>query len=489
MIIPLHKRPDWRDPPLVTLLLMLVLAAVYVLAQSQDRYYEKEAYVFYFRSDLPALELPRYLDYLQHTGHEKAAARLRQLWQRDATRGRVATFHALQADGDFQRALASDSIIRPGSADYARWREQRRRFEALLERVAAYRFGLIPARFSFSDLWTYFFLHADGWHLLFNLLFLFTFGFILEMTWGRAATLATFVGAGVLSGLFFVLLEPGSARWGVGASGAIAGLAGAYLALFGLRKVRFFYFLLVYFDSVTAPAILVLPVWLAYEAADYFLGMSQMNNLAHVGGLLTGAAAGLLALRVPGLVVVRHLETEPPDQALREGLDAVRRHVVRLELDQARALLGALAQRWPGHPEVLAQRFNLAKLQPQSEEFRRAAQAVLELEQDDDNTVNLMHRVFQDLQRYAPKALPADEQAVRLMRRFLACGWLESAEAILDHLLDRTPAPAGLPEAVAALVKAFARAGNAARARELVELLQARFPDSEAARQLRHVRF
>ncbi len=194
-------------------------------------------------------------------------------------------------------------------------------------------------------------------------------------------------------------------------------------------------------------------------------------------------------LRVPGLVVVRHLETEPPDQALREGLDAVRRHVVRLELDQARALLGALAQRWPGHPEVLAQRFNLAKLQPQSEEFRRAAQAVLELEQDDDNTVNLMHRVFQDLQRYAPEALPADEQAVRLMRRFLACGWLESAEAILDHLLDRTPAPAGLPEAVAALVKAFARAGNAARARELVELLQARFPDSEAARQLRHVRF
>ncbi|MDZ7748084.1 MAG: rhomboid family intramembrane serine protease [Halofilum sp. (in: g-proteobacteria)] len=80
----------------------------------------------------------------------------------------------------------------------------------------------------------------------------------------------------------------------VGASGAVAGLMGLCGVLYGRRPIRFFYFIGVYADYVKAPALVLLGLWLGKEVFQ-FLRYSELSNVAytaHIGGLLTGAAAG-----------------------------------------------------------------------------------------------------------------------------------------------------------------------------------------------------
>ena len=96
------------------------------------------------------------------------------------------------------------------------------------------------------------------------LLFLFIFGFALEIALGRWVYLGLYLLSGVASHLLWWALDP---VWvtGVGASGAISGLMGMYIGVYGLRKINFFYWLIFVFGTVRWPALAILPVWLANE--------------------------------------------------------------------------------------------------------------------------------------------------------------------------------------------------------------------------------
>ena len=67
-IIPVGDRVDWKRPPLVTLLLILINCGVYFFFQLGDERQDARAITYYFSSELPNIELHRYADYLEQKG-------------------------------------------------------------------------------------------------------------------------------------------------------------------------------------------------------------------------------------------------------------------------------------------------------------------------------------------------------------------------------------------------------------------------------------
>ena len=137
------------------------------------------------------------------------------------------------------------------------------------------------------------FLHGGWLHLLGNMLFLYVFGNNVEDRLGRLKYLAFYLGCGYAATYGFSFLDSGSMQPLVGASGAIAGVLGAYLVLYPRAKVlsllTFFFFL-----PVRLPAWLVLGSWFVlqyfYFRGAGVAGASGVAYGAHVIGFVVGAA-------------------------------------------------------------------------------------------------------------------------------------------------------------------------------------------------------
>jgi membrane associated rhomboid family serine protease len=146
------------------------------------------------------------------------------------------------------------------------------------------------------------FLHSSWTHLLGNMLFLAIFGNNIEDRMGRLRFLLFYLVCGYAAGYGFALTDPSSTQPLVGASGAIAGVLGAYLVVYprarvwGLIPVLFFL-------PLRVPAWLMLGMWFvlqAFYASGY--GTAQAGAVAyaaHVAGFVVGALLGLTLRRRP----------------------------------------------------------------------------------------------------------------------------------------------------------------------------------------------
>jgi membrane associated rhomboid family serine protease len=136
------------------------------------------------------------------------------------------------------------------------------------------------------------FLHGGWLHLLGNMLFLFVFGNNVEDRLGRLKFLAFYLFCGYVAAYGFALSTPDSTQPLIGASGAIAGVLGAYIVLFPRARVTSVVpFLL--FLPLRLPAWLVLGFWFllqwAYSAGGALASGADVAYLAHVAGFLAGA--------------------------------------------------------------------------------------------------------------------------------------------------------------------------------------------------------
>lgn len=147
--------------------------------------------------------------------------------------------------------------------------------------------GFVPARLAHGWIWqpfTYAFLHGGLFHLLFNLLILWSIGCELESLWGRKVFLAFFFvcasGAALCSGIFSLVgVGPGVFSPVVGSSGVVYGLLLAYGILFGDRTMYFFMLFPMqakYFVMLLGGIELV---------SSVFYGRNGVAHLAHLGGM------------------------------------------------------------------------------------------------------------------------------------------------------------------------------------------------------------
>jgi len=144
------------------------------------------------------------------------------------------------------------------------------------------------------------FLHGGFFHIGGNLLYLWIFGNNIEDQLGHLKFLMFYLGCGVLAGLTQWAFDPTSTVPTVGASGAIAGVMGAYILRFPRAQILTLLPLIVVFTTVRIPAILFLGLWFAQQALFSLATLSDQVNLgatgvaywAHSGGFAFGLILG-----------------------------------------------------------------------------------------------------------------------------------------------------------------------------------------------------
>ncbi|HEY0919383.1 rhomboid family intramembrane serine protease [Devosia sp.] len=141
-----------------------------------------------------------------------------------------------------------------------------------------------------ANLVTYAFLHADWLHLLTNMLFLWIFGDNIEDAMGHARFLLFYFACAVLAALAHLALNLDGNGPLIGASGAVAGVMGAYVLLYPHARV-FVLARIVVPIPLPVPALWMLGVWVATQLFYVLIGSQQsVAWWAHLGGVAAGAA-------------------------------------------------------------------------------------------------------------------------------------------------------------------------------------------------------
>lgn len=157
--------------------------------------------------------------------------------------------------------------------------------------------AFIPARFqadpagSFLTLFTSMFMHAGWMHLLGNMLYLWIFGDNVEDFLGHGKFLSFYLLCGLGATFAQMSFSLGSTIPNLGASGAIAGVLGAYIVLFPQRRVQ----VLVLRSVVLLPAVVVIGVWIVLQLFSGIGSIAAMAGesggvayMAHIGGFAAG---------------------------------------------------------------------------------------------------------------------------------------------------------------------------------------------------------
>jgi membrane associated rhomboid family serine protease len=162
------------------------------------------------------------------------------------------------------------------------------------------RHGIVPVRFfnagmisdMIAPLFSFMFLHGGWLHVISNMLYLWIFGDNVEDRMGHFRYLVFYLMCGVASGLVQLFVSPASRIPIVGASGAIAGVMGAYLLLYPYGRVVTLIFIFFFVQVVQIPAFFFLVFWFMLQ---FFSGAASMAGQeggvawwAHVGGFLCG---------------------------------------------------------------------------------------------------------------------------------------------------------------------------------------------------------
>jgi membrane associated rhomboid family serine protease len=165
-------------------------------------------------------------------------------------------------------------------------------------------FGVVPARVTapgeplggvVTPLVTAMFLHGGWLHVIGNMLFLWVFGDNVEDRLGHIGFLAFYLLTGVAANVAHVLINPASTVPTIGASGAVAGVLGAYILFFPGARVVTLVPVGFFLQVVELPAFLFLGIWFLIQFASGFFslgtGMGRSGGVAwwaHVGGFAAG---------------------------------------------------------------------------------------------------------------------------------------------------------------------------------------------------------
>ncbi len=166
-------------------------------------------------------------------------------------------------------------------------------------------YGLVPDQVRFSAIITSMFLHGGWLHVLGNMWFLWIFGDNIEDLLGHGKFLVFYLLCGVAAAIGQVVANPYSTIPMVGASGAIAGVMGAYLVKFPRARVLTLVFILFFITTIEIPAPIILGYWFVIQLfsglgsasfAKTHVSQGGTAFFAHVAGFL----AGMVLVKVMG---------------------------------------------------------------------------------------------------------------------------------------------------------------------------------------------
>lgn len=156
-------------------------------------------------------------------------------------------------------------------------------------------YGLVPDQFRLSALVTSMFLHAGWLHLIGNMWFFWVFGSHIEDAIGSGRFLLFYLLCGIAAAVVQFFTTFGSPVATIGASGAIAGIMGAFLVLYPRVRVVTLVFIVIFITTIELPAAFMLLYWFAIQLLSGFSSFGSISPgsggvawFAHVGGFLFG---------------------------------------------------------------------------------------------------------------------------------------------------------------------------------------------------------
>ncbi len=165
------------------------------------------------------------------------------------------------------------------------------------------KYALVPSQLRLTTLLTSLFLHGGWLHIIGNMMFLWAFGKSLEDAMGHGKFLAFYLLCGIAGGLVHSIFHPYSTIPSIGASGAIAGVMGAYLITFPRAYIHTLVVLVVFVTVADIPAAFVLLYWFAIQVVSGYTSVTHIQVVdagtayfAHIGGFV----AGMLLITVMG---------------------------------------------------------------------------------------------------------------------------------------------------------------------------------------------
>jgi membrane associated rhomboid family serine protease len=181
------------------------------------------------------------------------------------------------------------------------------------------RFAMIPAEVTNSlsmhslgaalrpatTILTSMFLHGGAWHVLGNMLYLFIFGAAVEYRMDASRYAAFYFASGIAAALATILIAPESRVPVIGASGAIAGVLGAYFIFYPRGGITTILPIFIFIQVIEIPAVIYLLLWFAIQlyagiaAGQQGAAMGGVAWWAHVGGFLFGLALAPLLAKNP----------------------------------------------------------------------------------------------------------------------------------------------------------------------------------------------
>jgi membrane associated rhomboid family serine protease len=432
LILPMERTFSIRRPPIVTFLLLIVNVIVFMTTSGSDEELLLAAVDAYDNEQILEAEFPLFQAYLKSNSVDA---------------GRWNTLESAGELDDQERFYATAQMLT--DPEYAQYLERNTDWftfeqldaleakasivETFVEQLSYLRYGFIPAEFSFLTMFSSQLLHGDMLHLIGNMVILVLIGITVEQLLGSFNFLLFYLLSGAIGSAVFGLVHLGSPVPLVGASGAISGLMGMYVAAYGKRPIRFFYWIGVYFNYVRLPALYMLPVWVGKEIFDYFLTDSNVAYSAHAGGLVAGAALVLAGKSSFSRIDTEIIENRDKDLEYREDLEYALQLIDRADFPAARGALQRLLESYPGDSRALFQLVQLEKVQPETKAYHLATfnylKSVLPTGSLDKDALGVIRGYWSSA---VPGPRIGGQTLAKLINKVIALGELDLAKTICE---------------------------------------------------------
>ena len=320
---------------------------------------------------------------------------------------------------------------------------------ASLDNFPYRKWGYIPADRSLLALLTYMFIHGGWLHLFGNLLLLYITGPFIEDLWGRPIYASFYLVVGALSALMYASHYPNFTGPLIGASGAIAGVMGAFLINFYKTKINFFYWIGFFFrGTFEAPAFVMLPLWVLLEFFNANVvdsiqaegsGGGGVAHWAHVWGFVFGVlvAVGMKHLKIAEKYI--HPKIEAKIQSDEGAIDVVitamhKKNMGRI--DEAYDILLEEAKKSPMRKDVVDALWDVSIEMGNGEEAAPFFIKLIENEVRHDQMDVAMKR-FLELKSKFPQASIGPTYKLAMLRQLNGQGEREEAKRLAVEILEK----------------------------------------------------
>jgi len=170
-------------------------------------------------------------------------------------------------------------------------------------------FGVVPAYFTMPTLISSMFLHGSWSHVLGNMWYLWIFGDNVEDRLGHGRFVIFYLLCGIAAAYGQIVFDPLSTLPTIGASGAIAGVMGAYFVLYPHSRVLTLIPLIIFWEIIELPAIFLLGFWFLMQL--FSAGAIAITSNSHGGGIAFMAHIAGFVMGLVGVFVFRKREPDP----------------------------------------------------------------------------------------------------------------------------------------------------------------------------------